>query len=285
MLFDNSKLNFIKMHSLGNDFMIIFDDFLLNKALIAKLADRKTGVGFDQLIKINHNISCNLSGIGSCAITIYNADGSIAETCGNGMRCVAWLMFQSSKAQQIIVSTQSHFAYCYQESDGIAVNMGRPKLSWLDIPLSQECDVFSLPIDLADFDRPMCINVGNPHVVFFCTNNQYTDIGTIGPKIESHELFPARTNVHIAQILAQDAIRMSTWERGSGLTNACGSGACAVAYLAHCKLGLAGAITVHSVGGTMQAVINKQGEICNSAPAYLIFMGSYDHCTNSIGIA
>lgn len=263
------NFNFLKIQSIGNDFVVIKDEKIsLSKEYISKISKRKTGIGFDQLIYVKDKSSHK-----EWKIDIYNADGSFAETCGNGIRCVAFIAMQECNTNEIKISTDKHIVFCQKNENNVLINMGKVTTLWEDIPLVKECDTFSLPIFIKNFNNPMCANIGNPHVVFFEDMKKLNLIEKIGPYIESHVLFPEKTNVHIAHIADDENIFVSTWERGSGPTNSCGSGACVVAYLANMKFGHKNKTNIHFKLGTMCVSITKSGEIHNSAPVCLIYKG------------
>ncbi len=218
------KIPFIKMDGLGNDFMIIdgrTQPVNLTAAQIAKFGNRKTGVGFDQLFIITTTQNADAK------MLIYNADGSPAGACGNGTRCIAKLLFsQGAKAPLKLEAPDGKILTAY-EGDLITVDMGRPALDWQNIPLSKDCDTLKLPLSIDGLKEPVAVSMGNPHAVFFVDDIASVDPAVTGPKVESDKLFPQKTNVEFAQVLADDKIRMRVWERGAGITMACGSGACA----------------------------------------------------------
>ncbi|WP_338364697.1 diaminopimelate epimerase [Candidatus Xenohaliotis californiensis] len=268
------------MHSLGNDFMIVLNNnFLPNKKTINLLANRKTAVGFDQLIVIKNNDNGK-----HCLVDIYNADGSQPETCGNGFRCVAFLIMQKFQTNSITISSAMHTAFCKKTSTGILVNMGQPKILWHEIPLREKHNTAKLPIKIKGLGQPMCINIGNTHTVFFVDKNHKptaNEMHHIGPYIEQHNLFPLGTNVHIACTLDNDTIAALTWERGSGLTNACGSGACAIGYLAYKNLNYSNKINIKFINNIMNVLISEDNTVSCNAPASMSFFGSID-CTNDM---
>lgn len=215
-------LEFRKMHGLGNDFVIIdrrTDHAAIAPELIRKLADRRYGVGCDQLIVLEPSKRADLF------MRIYNPDGSEAGACGNGTRCVAAWLGQPS----CTIETISGVLSCKMLENGmVEVDMGAPRLDWADIPLSEERDTLHLGIGDGDsLNDPVAVSMGNPHCVFFVSDLSKIALETIGPAVECNSLFPQRTNVEFAQVLGPDKIRMRVWERGAGVTQACGSGACA----------------------------------------------------------
>ena len=264
------QIPFIKMDGLGNDFVIIDtrkNKFSLTTALIKEISDRKTGVGFDQLIVLKKSKTCDVK------MEIYNSDGSTAGACGNGTRCVSSLIFEETKNKKITLEAPNKKILTAWRGKMITVDMGEPKINWQDIPLSKKADTLNLKV-LTALPPAVCTSMGNPHSVFFVKNVDKLDIAELGPKVENNKLFPQRTNVEFAQILGPEKIRMRVWERGAGITMACGSGACAT---------LAGAVRRGLVknkaaiimdGGTL-FIEQKQGRILMSGPVNKAFCGIY----------
>ena len=217
---------FVKMSGVGNDF-VIFDGrqahIHLTSKQIKKISDRKN-IGCDQLIVMREGENVD------CVMEIYNSDGSLAGACGNATRCVASILFSEKQTLEIKIQTAAGILRCTQDGDFISVNMGAPNFDWAKIPLSHETD--SQKISLFNFEFA-CVNVGNPHAVTFIAQPLSDEIFfDIGPKIETDSIFLEKTNVEFAQIISDNLIEVRVWERGSGETLACGSGACAVAILA-----------------------------------------------------
>jgi len=223
---------FTKMHGLGNDF-VIFDarvkDIRLTRDDIRGISDRKRGVGCDQVIFLR--ASTNFQEL--VFLDMYNADGSDLEACGNATRCVADLLMREDQVDQVVLETVVGALNCSRAANGqVTVQMGHPTMKWDDIPLSKDCDTLHLPLE----GDPVGVGVGNPHCVFFVDNiaGNYGDqiIENLGRRFETDPLFPNKTNVEFVEILAPDHVRMRVWERGTGITDACGSGACAIAVAA-----------------------------------------------------
>jgi diaminopimelate epimerase len=257
---------FMKMHGLGNDFVVIdtrVSNVKVTPNLVIALADRHLGVGFDQLAVITKG--------NDLTITFYNADGSQSAACGNATRCIAAheMAHSHKKALDITIAGRG-ILRAEQNKDGtISVNMGQPQLEWQDIPLSHETDTLSLPIN----GTPVATGMGNPHCTFFVDDIHTTDVINQGTEIEHHPLFPERTNVQFAQIIGRDHIRMRVWERGTGLTLASGSSSCATAVAA-VRRGL----TSHSVkieldGGILHIDWRKDG-VWMSGPTAHVFNGT-----------
>lgn len=224
-----AKIPFLKMNGVGNDFVIIDErqqSYNLSCQNIINICDRKNGIGCDQLVIIQNSAEAN------CFMAIYNQDGSRSATCGNATRCVAAIIFDEDKnLDQISIATLAGSLECWKSSQNmISVRMGIPEFSWSKIPLSKAIDTQNLEI----FDYKFyCVNVGNPHAVTFLTKMINDDeFLKIGPQIENHQLFPEKINVEFAVIKSDSKITARVWERGSGETKACGSGACAIAITA-----------------------------------------------------
>lgn len=239
------SLPFMKMHGLGNDFVVIDERGLpapvVGPRLVAALADRHRGVGFDQLTVISE-------GKGDLHLTFWNSDGSLSSTCGNATRCIAaWEMARTGKTTLAITTDRGDLSAEDAGNGLTSVNMGHPRLQWDEIPLAQEVDTLALPIDGA----PTATSMGNPHCSFFIEDVEGFDLHSFGPTIEHHPLFPERTNVQIAQVIAPDHLRMRVWERGAGYTLASGSSSCAVAVAA-ARRGLTGRkVTLDCDGGRL----------------------------------
>lgn len=215
-------LNFKKMHGLGNDFIIIDgrENPTMKPEQIALISDRHRGVGCDQFIVLETVQTAEAD----VFMRIYNSDGTQAQACGNATRCLASLIMASKGVESCVIETVAGLLHCSKANDNlITVDMGVPKTDWQDIPLAQECDTLHLPLE----GDPVAVNIGNPHCVFFVDDVESMDIASIGPSFETDPLFPEKTNVEFVQVLNPGHLRMRVWERGVGITQACGSGACA----------------------------------------------------------
>jgi diaminopimelate epimerase len=220
------SIHFWKMHGLGNDFVIIDSrktGYVPDRATRLRIADRHTGVGFDQLIIL---LPPKSSGA-DVYMDIYNPDASGAGACGNATRCVARLLFEESEKKSAVIETVSGLLPVTPKKDLFEVDIATPKFDWQDIPLVSAQDTLKIDLTVGALAQPCGVNVGNPHAVFFVSNVGAVPLTELGPRIEQHPLFPDRVNVEIAQILSPNKIRMRVWERGAGITMACGSGACA----------------------------------------------------------
>ncbi len=223
-----------KMDGLGNDFIIIDNRqkiINLNKEQIIKICARNF-LGCDQLILIKKSKSSD------AALEFYNSDGGVSEACGNGTRCVADLLSKESNKKEIILTTLSGDLKSQIVSEKlVSTEIGIARTKWNEIPLSKDLDTKNLKIKLVDFNKNeffggTAINVGNPHVIFFVDNNENFEIQKIGPEIENHSLFPEKCNVTLATVVNKELIKVRVWERGAGLTKACGTAACATAFAA-----------------------------------------------------
>lgn len=237
-------LPFMKMHGLGNDFVVIdarHHAIPLSQDLITAIAHRHMGIGFDQLTVIER-------GDADAHLVFYNADGSTSAACGNATRCIARYLMEETGADALHLTTARGDLYARDLGDGItAINMGHPQVDWQDIPLAHAMDTLRLPID----GDPTATGMGNPHCTFFVDDAEAVDLETRGPEIEHHPLYPQRTNVQFASLIGPDHIRMRVWERGVGVTMASGSSSCATAVAA-ARRGLTGRkVQIDLDGGTL----------------------------------
>jgi diaminopimelate epimerase len=259
------------MHGLGNDFIVLdarLRPLALTPAQAVALADRRTGVGADTIVIIEPAEEEEAD----VYLRFINADGGESSTCGNATRCIAMLLFAETGRDRVRIATAAGLLDAWRADDGVAVDMGRPAFGWRDIPLSQEADTLSLPVEAASA-RPVGVNVGNPHAVFFVDDADQVDVASIGPGIEHHALFPERINVEFATVLAPDRIRMRVWERGVGITQACGSGACAT-LVAAVRRGLTDRkATLVLDGGELTIEWRDDDHIVMTGPAVLSFTG------------
>lgn len=246
------RKTFLKMHGLGNDF-VIFDGregvpLYLSTEAIQKLGDRHTGVGFDQMVILDPA----KTGQAHVFMRIFNNDGSEVGACGNVTRCVADLLMRQSGRTDITVQTAAGYLHARRAGPGrVSVDMGKVRLEWQEIPLSQEQDTLSLALSEGMLKNPVAVNVGNPHAVFFVQHLHEVPLEKLGPLIETHPMFPEKVNVEVARIDSDSAVTMRVWERGVGITRACGTGACAVAVAA-ARRGLTGRkVSVTLEGGVL----------------------------------
>ena len=256
-------LPFRKMHGAGNDFVIIDarkGDDPLTPALARAIGDRNRGVGFDQLAVLRPAQDADIT------LDFWNSDGSRAGACGNATRCVAHVLMAESGQDHVTIRTQRGLLQATRRAGAIWVNMGAPQLDWADVPLAQAMDVLHLPLA----DDPAAIGMGNPHMVHLVAQAEEVDLRNRGAALEHHPLFPERTNVEFASLLGPDRLRLRVWERGAGVTLACGSGACATAVAAHLR-GLTGRrVDLVMDGGTLSADWREDG-VWLSGPVAHVF--------------
>lgn len=227
-------MKFIKMHGLGNDFVVLDlrgGGDVPEKSKIGALTNRKTGIGCDQFIPVLPAKSDKAD----CFMRIMNApDGSEVEACGNATRCVADMLMNVLGKDAVTIETVAGYLECSRADNGlITVDMGAPRLEWQDIPMAEERDTLNISVSQNGLPQGVGVNVGNPHIVFFMDDDVETlDLAAIGPKVEHDPLFPRKTNVEFCNVLDRQTIRMRVWERDAGETDACGTGACATAVAA-----------------------------------------------------
>jgi diaminopimelate epimerase len=218
---------FLKMHGLGNDFVVVDGRkhaLDLDQARTRRIADRRSGVGCDQLIVIEPA----RNRLADAFMRIRNADGGEVEACGNGARCVADLLMKETGRDHVVIETVMGLLDAEAAGEGlVSVDMGQARLDWREIPLAKAMDTLHLGLALGPLKDPVAVNIGNPHAVFFVPDAEAVDIGALGPVLERNPLFPERANIEVAQLIAPEKIRMRVWERGVGITRACGTGACA----------------------------------------------------------
>ncbi len=259
---------FTKMHGLGNDF-VLFDarqqPLSLTAEQVRALANRYTGIGCDQLVVLEPSDHAD------CFMRIYNADGGEVSACGNATRCVGAYLGGDAR-----IETRADLLVANQAGSGIAVDMGEPRFGWAEIPLAYAMDTRTMPVGWEELTAPSAVNVGNPHVIFFVPDLAAVDLARLGPEIETDPLFPKRVNVNVAQILSRDHIRLAVWERGAGLTRACGTGACATAVAAMRRGLTARRVTVDLPGGALSIAWGDDNRILMTGPATTAFTGEVD---------
>jgi diaminopimelate epimerase len=274
-----NRVPFTKMHGLGNDFVVIdarASDLKLTDDQVRKVADRHIGVGCDQLIVIERSGSK----LADAFMRILNADGSEVGACGNATRCVAAVLMDEKQAQHAIVETAAGLLDAENVPNGgarlIGVDMGEAHLDWREIPLAQACDTLHVPLSVGPLSDPVCTNMGNPHATFFVPDADAIDLKTLGPQLEHHKIFPERANIGIVQILSPEKLRLRVWERGTGITLACGSGACAAAVAA-ARRGLTGRkVEVVLDGGSLFIEWMADNHVKMTGPIATSFAGTLD---------
>lgn len=261
-----SGLPFMKMHGLGNDFVIVdarAQPIEISSALAKGIGHRQFGVGFDQLAVIENGES-------DAHLVFFNADGSTSAACGNATRCIARFLMDESGKSDLTLTTERGTLFARDAGDGLtAVNMGPPQLDWQEIPLAEEVDTLELPIE----GGPTATGMGNPHCTFFVEDAEAIPLTEFGARYEYHPLYPERTNVQVAQIIGPDHIRMRVWERGVGLTLASGSSSCATAVAA-ARRGLTGRkVRIDLDGGTIWIDWREDG-VWMTGPTCHVFSGT-----------
>ena len=260
--------DFIKMHGLGNDFVVIdarVEPVTMTAARAAAIADRREGIGCDQLIMIEP------SAIADVRMRIWNADGAEVEACGNATRCVASLL-----GGRTSIETAGGVLRTEASGNLVSVDFPAPRFDWDAIPLAYPMDTAEMPVAWDELRAPMAVNVGNPHVIFFTPDCDLVDLDTLGPRIEHDPLFPERINVNVATITGDTTIRLRVWERGVGLTRACGTGAVATAVSALRARMVEGPVTVSLPGGDLLVDWAEGGVVTMHGPATEVYRGSAD---------
>lgn len=264
---NSNNLPFMKMHGLGNDFVVIDareGEVVLSKKIISGIADRHFGVGFDQLAVIS-------KGEFDAHLTFYNADGSGSLACGNATRCIARYLMDETSKENLILTTMHGQIPAVDLGNGVtSVNMGKPGLEWNKVPLSENIPTLELPIE----GSPTATGMGNPHCTFFVEDAEKINLEEMGPKFENHPLFPERTNVQFASIIARDQIRMRVWERGAGVTLASGSSSCATAVAANRKGLTEKKVQIELDGGILSVDWREDG-VWMTGPTMQVFTGSF----------
>jgi diaminopimelate epimerase len=252
-----TAFRFRKMNGLGNDFLVLDGRTgapRLTPAEIATLADRTTGIGFDQMITVEPSAN------GADAfMRIDNADGGEVAACGNATRCIGWLLMSESGRDRVTIETRAGLlrAFATGEAERVTVDMGVPKFAWDEIPLAEPfADTRAIelqigPIDAPILHSPACVNMGNPHAVFFVDDVEAIDLARVGPLLENHPIFPERANISVVHVTSPHSLVQRVWERGAGLTLACGTGACAAAVAAHRTRRTGRTVDVTLPGGTL----------------------------------
>lgn len=264
---------FVKMHGCGNDFAVFdarTDPLRLGPEEARAIADRRTGIGCDQVLTILPSQAAD------AVMRIQNADGSEVAACGNGARCVASVLALEALTDMVI-ETGAGLLNARVCGDGrVTVDMGAPRLEWNEIPLARPQDTLKLDLSVGSLSGPAAVSMGNPHAVFFVEDAEIADLAKIGRIVETHELFPERTNVSLATVKGPEAIRLRVWERGTGITRACGTAACATLVAAH-RRGLTGREAVLLLdGGTLKIAWDENDHVQMTGPAEVSFAGEVD---------
>ena len=272
---------FLKMNGLGNDFIVVdARDTAFTPAAeqIRAWGDRASGIGFDQLISIEG------SNDGDAFMRVWNNDGGTVETCGNALRCVAWYLNQDASDKTLKIDTlggltKARVLRADAKTGTASVDMGVPGLDWQQIPLSEEMNTAKLELKIGPYDAPLyhtpsAVSMGNPHCVFFVDDVEAVDVKATGSLIENHPLFPEGANVEFAQVIDRQTVRMRVWERGAGITRACGTGACAT-LVATARRGLTDrAATIIMDGGPLHVAWADNDHVIMTGPIEVEFEGT-----------
>ena len=276
---DAGEYSFRKMNGLGNDFVVLDSRaraLALAPEIVRVIADRKEGIGCDQLIALEPSDKADVF------MRIWNADGGEVEACGNAARCVAAVIATEQGRSQVSIETEDQMLGAAVGGDGnVTIDMGVPRLAWDEIPLAEpfhdtsRIELQAGPIDAPVLHSPGAVNVGNPHALFFVEDTEAIDLVGIGPMLECHPLFPERANISLVQVMSPDHLKVRTWERGAGLTRACGTAACASAVAA-VRRDLAGRkVTVSLPGGDLVIEWREaDGHVLMTGPYELDFEGT-----------
>jgi diaminopimelate epimerase len=271
---------FLKMHGLGNDF-VVFDArdtaVALTPAQARAIADRRFGIGCDTVVVIGPG-----GADADASLRFLNGDGGEVESCGNATRCIARLLMDERGLSRVRLATRAGLLVCTDAGRGlVAADMGPARLAWNEVPLAEPRDTLNFDLDVEGHKLPAsAASMGNPHCILFVPDAEQAPVTLLGPKIETHPLFPARTNVEFVSLAAPDRLRMRVWERGVGITLACGTGACA-ALVAAARKGLTGRRgEVVLDGGTLQIEWRESdGHVIMTGPAALVYRGQVDLTT------
>jgi len=263
------RVPFVKMHGLGNDFVVLDARGIplpaLEPAIVRALADRHRGIGCDQLIVLEPSDEAD------CTMRIFNRDGGEVAACGNATRAVGLLL-----GQPALIATAGGMLTTQPDETGVNVELAAPRFGWEEVPLAFAMDTLAMPVGWDELEHPSAVNVGNPHVVFFVPENDEVQLDRLGPLIEHDPLFPERINVNVATIEDRHTIRLRVWERGAGITRACGTGACATAVCAIRRGLVDRAVEVHMPGGSLHIEWSPDGRLTMHGPAAESFRGSFE---------
>ncbi len=276
----SASIPFRKMNGLGNDFVVLdarVRALGLTPEDAHRIADRSRGPGCDQVIVLEPSDKADVF------MRIFNADGSEVGACGNAARCVALQLSQETSSPKVAIETRAGVLAAEVEGpDRIMIDMGEPRFAWNEIPLAEPFhDTTGIelqigPIEAPVLHSPSVVNVGNPHAIFWVDDVDAHDLGRFGPLLENHPIFPERANISLAQVKSRSNIKLRTWERGAGLTKACGTAACAAAVAAARKKLTDRQVTVELPGGALFIDWTTDGHILMSGPAELEFEGTLD---------
>jgi diaminopimelate epimerase len=268
---------FLKMHGIRNHFIIVDardDPWRPAPEEAVRLCDPQTGIGADQVVVIESPAKGEAEGARAFA-RFWNVDGREAEACGNATRCVAWLLLEEQKSDEVLLETRAGVLQCRRVGhQRVSTGMGRISMDWRDIPLREKRDTCHLDLQYGPLSDPVALNIGNPHLVFFVDDVDAIDIETLAPRIQLDPLFPEQVNVGIAQLLSDSHMRLEVYERGAGLTMACGSGACVAVYAALARgLTESSKMQVDLPGGKLEVEILRDGTAVMTGDVAFAFSG------------
>ena len=269
-----TQIPFVKMQGAGNDFAVIDNRkaaYKIDAQWAKAVADRRFGVGCDQFIVLEPSKKADVF------MRIYNPDGSESNACGNATRAIGWQMMRELSADMVTIETKAGLLKCHSAGEAtVRVDMGEPKLDWTEIPLSESRNTEHLGIEEGGLMNPVAVNMGNPHMVFFVADLNYVNLAKSGPVLEKNPLFTSGANVSAAQVIDGDHIKLQVWERGAGLTLACGTAACAT-LVAAVRRGLtARKATIQLPGGDLLVEWGKDNHVQMTGPVAVVFEGSFD---------
>jgi diaminopimelate epimerase len=271
-----TRIAFRKMHGLGNDFVVLDqrrDPHPIDAVAARALADRHTGIGCDQLLLLEPPRDARAQ----VFMRIHNPDGSEAEACGNGTRCVASLIAAETGLNTLTIETAAGLLPATIDNTGITtVDMGEPRFDWRDIPLAQAMDTLHVDLRGGPLADAVCTNMGNPHATFLVDDAEAIDLTALGPSLEHDPLFPQRANIGVAAAIDRRTIRFRVWERAAGITRACGSGACAAMVAAYRRGLVDERVTVRLDGGDLDITWPGEGPVRMAGPVALSFEGTFD---------
>ena len=271
-----AQRRFHKMHGLGNDFVVVDArqrPFTADADRVRALSARRTGIGCDQFITLEPPTTPDAA----VFMRIHNADGGEVEACGNAARCIARLLFTDTGANAVTIETAVGLLDARAApGDNIAVDMGPAATDWQAIPLAREVDTLHLPLARGPLEDPVAVNIGNPHAVFFVEDAEAVDLTTLGPDLEHDPLFPDRANIEVCHLAGPDHLRMRVWERGVGITRACGTGACA-SVVAAARRGLTGRGAIVDLdGGPLRIDWRADNHVIMTGPTAYSFSGEFE---------
>ena len=275
------NLPFLKMHGLGNDFVVLDARTAALDLTVERrrtIADRRRGVGCDQLIVLEPPTERDAD----VFMRIYNPDGGEAGACGNATRCVASVVMDERKTDQVTVQTIAGLLESQKTGMGdnglpvISVDMGPARLDWREVPVREACDTNHMPVGIGPLQDPVGTNMGNPHATFFVDDAEAIPLGELGPRLEHDRFFPERVNVGVAQLLGEGRLRLRVWERGAGITLACGSGACAAVVAASRRGLVLRKADVVLEGGTLTIDWLRDGHVMMTGGIAVAFKGELD---------